>query len=351
MAAQPKTKTLNLALQGGGSHGAFTWGVLDALLEDNRLDFEAISATSAGAMNAAALAQGKSTGGSEKARELLESFWQEISHAGAFYNPLLQSQNAFTKFWNLDANPAFAQMQSVYESMMATVSPYQFNPMNINPLQAVLEKIINFDEIHACRCTKLFIAATNVRTGTPKIFHNEEINIDVLMASAALPFLFQAVEIEEEAYWDGGYMGNPSLWPLFYEAKTRDILIVHVNPIVREDVPKDMPAIENRLNEITFNAALLKELRSIEFVQRLIGEDMLKDEYKDRYKDILLHAIRTEGAVSDLPVSSKFDTDWGFLTDLRDLGRTEGQKWLKAHYKDIGNRSSVDIQDNYLRSK
>ncbi|MCB9982845.1 MAG: patatin-like phospholipase family protein [Rhodospirillales bacterium] len=343
-----QTKTLNLALQGGGSHGAFTWGVLDALLEDHRLDFEAISATSAGAMNAAALAQGKSIGGREKARELLEHFWKEVSDAAAFYNPINQTQSAFAKFWSLQTNPVFEQFQSYAESWMGRVSPYQFNPLNIEPLRAVLETIIDLDELHACECIKLFITATNVRTGTPKVFENQDVTIDSLLASAALPFLFQAVEIDGQAYWDGGYMGNPSLWPLFYNARCRDILIVHVNPLIRDEIPKDAAAIENRLNEITFNAALLKELRAIDFVQRLLGQDMLKDEHKDRYKDILLHAVRAEEVMRDLSAASKFNTDWGFLTALRDQGRIEGKKWLKTHFIDIGKRSSVDIPSDYL---
>ncbi len=345
---KPEKKTINLALQGGGSHGAFTWGVLDALLEDDRIDFEAVSATSAGAMNAAALAQGMGNGGSQKAREVLESFWRETANQGAFYNPLAQTQNSFSKFWNLDSNPAFNQFQSLYEGMVGSVSPYQFNPLNINPLRDVLEKIINTDHIHACDCLKLFITATNVRTGTAKVFQNEDVTIDALLASATLPMFFQAIEIGGEAYWDGGYMGNPSLWPLFYNAQCRDILIVHVNPITRDEIPKDMTAIENRLNEINFNASLLKELRAIDFVKRLINEDMLKDEYKAQYTDVLLHAVRAENTMESLSAASKFDTDWQFLKELRDKGRSEAKKWLKAHFKDINVLSSVNIQDDYL---
>ena len=245
---EKKQKTINLALQGGGAHGAFTWGVLDAFLEDGSLDFEGISATSAGAMNAAALAQGLSTENPQdaaaSAREMLERFWREVADAGAFYNPFAQTQNSFAKFWDLDQSPAYRQMQSFYQQMIGTLSPYEFNPLNIEPLRTLLDEVINFDEIHACEAVKLFVTATNVRTGTAKIFENKDINIDVLLASAALPFLFQAVEIDDEAYWDGGYMGNPSLWPLFYHAKARDILIVHVNPIRRDEIPTDVSAIE-----------------------------------------------------------------------------------------------------------
>jgi NTE family protein len=215
----------------------------------------------------------------------------------------------------------------------------------------LLEERIDFDTIHRCDCLKLFIAATNVRTGAPKIFENEQVTIEALLASACLPQLFQAVEIDGEAYWDGGYVGNPSLWPLFYHAQCRDILLVHVNPINRDQTPKTMPEIENRLNEITFNAALLKELRSIDFVKKLVHDDMLKDEYKDQYKDILLHSIRTDDVMSDLDVDSKADTDWSFLTGLRDLGRVEAQKWLSAHFADIGKKATVEIQKDYLDQK
>ena len=332
-----KQKPINLALQGGGAHGAFTWGVLDYLLEDGRLDFEGVSATSAGAMNAAALAYGKSSGGPERAREVLEHFWHEISREGRAFMP-------FTQNLSLAKNALYA----FFDKFTHSLSPYQFNPMNYNPLKNVLERTIDFDEIHACQCMDLFITATEVHTGAAKVFENKEITQDVLLATAALPFLYQAVEINGHHYWDGGYIGNPSLWPLFYHAETRDILIVHVNPIKRDELPKEAFAIEDRMNEITFNASLLKELRAIDFVKKLINEDMLKDEYKDRYKDILLHAVRADDVMRDLSIASKFDTDWGFMKDLRDTGRQEAKIWLDNHYKDIGKRSSVDIQKEYL---
>lgn len=332
-----KQKPINLALQGGGAHGAFTWGVLDYLLEDGRLDFEGVSATSAGAMNAAALAYGKSSGGSEKAREVLEHFWHEVSREGSVFSPFAQS-------WSLAKNTFF----SFFDHFTHNVSPYQFNPMNYNPLENVIKRVIDFEAIHHCECMNLFITATEVHSGSAKIFKNEDIDTKVLLATAALPFLYQAVEIENQHYWDGGYIGNPSLWPLFYEAECRDILMVHVNPLKREELPKEAYAIEDRMNEITFNASLLKELRAIDFVKKLINEDMLKDEYKDQYKDILLHAVRADDVMRDLSVSSKFDTDWKFLQSLRDQGRAEAKKWLEQHYNDIGQCSSVDIQKDYL---
>ena len=344
-------KTINLALQGGGSHGAFTWGVIDYFLEDGRLDFEGVTATSAGAMNAAALAHGKAVGGNDGAREALENFWQETSKAGAMFSPVKRTPveqaaalNPWMPNWSLENSPFFA----MFEGLTHAVSPYQFNPMNFNILKDILEKTIDFDVLQACDCLNIFINATNVRNGTAKVFSNKDVTIDVLLAAAALPFLFQAVEIDGEAYWDGGYMGNPSLWPLFYHAKCRDILVIHVNPIHRDEIPKESYTIENRINEITFNSAFLKEMRSIAFVKKLINEDMLKDEYKNQYKDVLLHAVRADDVLCSLSIASKFDTDWGFLTYLRDLGREEGKNWLDKHYKDVGERSSVDIEKDYL---
>lgn len=351
--AATEQKTLNLALQGGGAHGAFTWGVLDYFLEDGRLDFEGVSATSAGAMNAVALAYGKSIGGNDKAREVLENFWREISDSGAFYtqsrkNPfdlLQQSFDYIPGFKAFGESTNFA----MFETMRNTFSPYQLNPLNLNPLKDVLDKIIDFDEIHKCECLQLFISATDVQHGTSKIFSNAEVTQDVVLASACLPFLFQAQEIDGRAYWDGGYMGNPALWPLFYNAKSRDILIVHINPITREDIPKEAYTIENRINEITFNTALMKELRAIAFVKKLIRDDMLKDEYKDQYKDVLLHAIRADDVMKEYAIASKFNTDWSFLQDLRDKGRAEAKKWLRANYKYVNEKASVDIEKDYLQ--
>ncbi|MBX2833931.1 MAG: patatin-like phospholipase family protein [Micavibrio sp.] len=340
--AKAKKKTINLALQGGGAHGAFTWGVLDALAEDERIDIESISATSAGAMNAAVFAYGKSDGSDNKARAAMEDFWREVSRQGALYRPF--HQNPISKFFSLEKNP-FVDMA---ESLMGNFSPYQFNPLGINPLRDILEDIIDFSDIHKCEHVKLFITATNVRTGTPTVFQNEAMSIDVLMASSCLPQVFQAVEIDGENYWDGGYMGNPSLWPLFYHARCRDILLVHINPITRDELPKDMHAIENRLNEITFNSALLKEMRAIEFVQRLLGEDMLKDEYKDKYKKILLHAIRAEDVMTSLSAASKFNTDWNFLLSLKEKGRKQAQSWLKENFDKIGEEGTTDIATDYL---
>jgi NTE family protein len=350
----PGEKTINLALQGGGSHGTFTWGVLDALLEDGRLNFESITATSAGSMNAMMVAWGLAEGGEkgrDKAREMLEKFWLEVSREGMFFSPVKHSPldafekfNPFLKNYDFDETATFA----AFEAMTSVASPYQFNPLNFNPLRRILERLVTFNNINDGKTTKLFITATCVKTGMPRVFSNDEITIDVLLASAALPTLFHAVEIGNSFYWDGGYMGNPSLYPIFYNAKSRDILIVHVNPIIRKALPDKPHTIDNRVNEITFNSSLIKELRAIAFAKKLVREEWLKDEYKDRIKDMLIHAIRADDVMQDLSAASKFDTDWEFLCSMRDFGRKEAKKWLKANYDAVNHNDSVDLNREYL---
>ncbi len=345
----PKRKIINLALQGGGAHGAFTWGVLDALLEDDRIDIEGIAATSAGAMNAAVMAQGLNNGGVESARQLLHTFWERVSQAGAFYSPVAGAAANWPNMLGPWAEAAEqAASYGLFEMATNFLSPYQFNPANVHPLRPILEEMLDIPQLQSDCSVKLFVSATSVRTGNGRIFSNEDIGIDALVASAALPTLFQAVQIGTEYYWDGGYAGNPPLWPLFNRAVSRDILIVHVNPIVRDELPDRASSIDNRLNEITFNASLLDELRAINFVKKLIRENWLRDEYKDRMKDILIHAIRADKVLKDLSVASKFDTSWDFLTRLRDLGRVEGKAWVDEHYDELGVEDTVDIVKEYL---
>ena len=349
---KPGRKVINVALQGGGAHGAFTWGVLDALLADERIDIEGVSGTSAGAMNAAVMVQGLDTGGTGKARELLEEFWTRISQGGAYYTP---AQSALTQWANL-MNPFRAAMVKadesavfgMFETMARYMSPYQFNPLNINPLRDILAGILDIPQIQNSKTVKLFITATCVRTGIGRVFENKEITVDTLLASATLPEMFQAVKIGKDYYWDGGYSGNPALYPLFYDTRSRDILIVHVNPIMRQEIPQSATAIDNRLNEITFNGALLDELRAIAFAKRLITEGWLKDKYKSKIKNILIHAIRADKVLKDLSVASKMDTDWDFLISLRDLGRAEGENWIDRNYDAINERDTVDIRRDYL---
>ena len=324
-------KPISLALQGGGAHGAFTWGVLDALLEDGRLDPQAITATSAGAMNACALAMGRMQGGHDGAREALEAFWRAVSRAGGPFKPVAGS----AWFPWLDA-------------LNRMFSPYDVNPFNIDPLTDILAEQIDFDAVHACQETRLFIAATDVQTGRARVFQDDEVTLEAVRASATLPFTHQAVEIDGRGYWDGGFTGNPALWPLFYTDTPRDLLIVHINPMHRTGTPKSAEDIMNRVNEITFNASLLAELRAIAFVKRLIEQDLLADPDKTALRDILVHSIRADDALEAYPASTKYDTRWSFLTDLRDRGREAAQIWLERCAPLVGERSTIDLKAEFL---
>jgi len=336
---------VNLALQGGGAHGAFAWGVLDRLIEDGRLSVEGLSATSAGSMNAVVYAYGKMIGGPDGAREALHNYWFDISRSGELYSPLKLLP---WEMWQGNGNIDHSLTFWLFEAMTRVMSPYQFNPFNFNPLREVLGRAVDFDRLHACKCTNLFISATNVRTGKVRVFRNEEITTDVVLASACLPFLFQAVEIDGEHYWDGGYMGNPALFPFFYHTVSRDVVILHINPLIQDKLPTDPVDIQDRINEITFNSSLLKELRAVAFAARLLEEGWLKEEFRPRLKHILIHSIKADEALGDLGVSSKFNCNWKFLTGLRDKGRETAEQWLEEHYADVGRRSTVDIQAEYL---
>ncbi len=343
MSRQP---AVNLALQGGGAHGAFTWGALDALLEDGRVDFDGLSGTSAGAMNAVVMTAGWLRDGRDGARQSLADFWEAIASQGLLWSPGAPGGDS-TFHWpgkNLFAD-AGGKLLDAWSSFL---SPYQFNPFNVNPLRDLLQRQIDFEALAQPHCLKLFICATNVRSGKIRIFDNAEIGIDTLLASACLPQLFKAVEIDGEAYWDGGYMGNPALYPLYYHTRTRDIVVVHVNPIRREEVPRTPAAIATRVNEISFNSTLMREMRAIEFAARMVEEGWLKDEYKDRLRQVLIHSIRDDQAMAALDGSGKLVPDRGLLHRLRDLGRDTAIAWLKRHRKDLGKRSSVDIRAEFL---
>lgn len=345
----PDAKVINLAIQGGGAHGAYAWGVIDRLLEDGRIKVEGLCGTSAGSMNAVVFAYGNMIGGRGGAREALYHFWKKISEAGAIYSPLRQTpweyfSSHMNNAWNQDGSITYL----MFDFITRTYSPYQFNPFNFNPLRQVLEKAIDFVALEKCQTTKLFLSATNVRTGKVRVFKTQEITADVVMASACLPLLFQAVQIGDEYYWDGGYMGNPALFPLFYHTDSRDVMVIHINPIERDELPTSSSDILNRLNEITFNSSLLKEMRAIAFVTKLIEEDWLKKEHKHKLKHLIMHSIRADGVLCDLSVASKFNTDWHFLLYLRDLGSEMADKWLKENFDSIGKRSTVDVRAEFL---
>ena len=337
-------KSINLAFQGGGSHGAVTWGVADRLLEDHRLEIEAISGSSAGAVNAAAVAYGLHKNGAKGARETLDLLWTWISAAGELYSPVTAGPFPMT---SPVANMASAFSYQLFDAMTRTFSPYQFNPFDVNPLRRILKGCIDFESLQNCKATKLFIAATNVRSGKVHVFETKDMTTDVVCASACLPFLFKAVTIDGEDYWDGGYMGNPVLFPFFYEAATSDIVIVHVNPIERDETPVTAAEIMNRINEISFNSSLLRELRAVNFVQKLLDDGWIKDEYRDRLRNIRIHSIRSDCALEDYDVSSKFRTDWGFLSGLKEKGRAIADAWLAENFDKLGETSSVNLREMF----
>ena len=331
-------KKINLALQGGGSHGAFTWGVLDAILEDGRLDVEAITGTSAGAMNAVVFAEGYCNGGRVGARHQLEAFWSALSaHDGLFAS---QQQLVFEKMarpFGFEGSPAYWWLDFVTHY----ASPYEFNPLDINPLRDLLTRVIDFEKVRACQELKLFVAATNVRSGKIRIFKREELGPEHVLASACLPFIFQAVEIDGVPYWDGGYSGNPALFPLFYETACPDIVIVQINPIERDETPRSARDIQNRVNEISFNSTLIHELRAVEFVQRLVDEGKVS---RDAYMRTFVHRIDGAAPLKAFSAASKFDASWDSLIALRDIGRAAAKTWLDKHYDDIGVCNSFDIK-------
>jgi NTE family protein len=333
-------RRINLALQGGGTHGAFTWGVLDRLLEDDRVLFEGISGTSAGAMNAAVLAQAYQKGGASLARAALDHFWRRMSQLG-WLNPIQRSwYDRLLGTWNLDRSPGalMVEMASLF------LSPYQTNPFNRSHLRELLEEIIDFAALRACDAIKVFVAATNVRAGLPRVFRCPELSVDVLLASACMPNTYQAVTIDGESYWDGGYMGNPALWPLIYECESPDIVIVQVNPIRRETVPQTAADIMNRLNEITFNASLIAQLRTISFVTGLVNEPGATGPQIDRLKNrsLFIHLVSAENEMRQLGVVSQANTELDFLLYLKELGRKTADAWLAGNFGALNQRSTFD---------
>lgn len=330
-------KQIELALQGGGAHGAITWGVLDYLLEDERVNITAISGTSAGAMNGVLVADGLAgKGGRDTARKKLHDFWKAVSDAARF-SPLQRTfWDRWVGNWTLDNSPAYLMM----DYMSRTFSPYEINPLDINPLRQVVETMVDFDRVNSCKAVQIFVTATNVRTGTAHIFRQPEITAETLMASAALPFLYKAVEIKGEAYWDGGFTGNPALFPLVDDCHARDIVLVQVNPFYREEVPRTAREIINRLNEITFNASLLKELRAIMLLKEMIENENLEQE---RYRDMRIHRIHADKDVANLSASSKLNAEWDYLVHLRDMGRKHAERWLKENWDSVGEKSTFDL--------
>ncbi|MDR3501772.1 MAG: patatin-like phospholipase family protein [Legionella sp.] len=333
-----KPVLIDLALQGGGAHGAYTWGVLDRLLEEPRVKIEGISGTSAGSMNAAVMASGFTRNGPEGARRALQAFWYRVSEAARF-SPLQRGWlDVISGKWTMDYSPSFLTFQMASH----VFSPYDLNPIALNPLRDILSESIDFSLVNESPI-KLFITATNVRTGRGKVFKNKEINAEVLLASACLPLMFQAIEIDGEAYWDGGYTGNPTITPLVQECESSDTVLVQINPVERPGTPKTARDILNRLNEVAFNATLMKELRMIALLRKTINVDSGE---RDRWAKMRIHRI-TSAKMVKLGYSSKLNAEWDFLRMLFKEGRKTADAFLVNHGKALNKYSTFDL-DSFL---
>ena len=325
---------IDLALQGGGAHGAFTWGVLDRLLEEPRLRIEGISGTSAGAMNGAVLAHGHAAGGAHGARAALEDFWHRVSRA-ALLSPFRRTPlDMIMGRWTLDTSPVFLALDLAARMF----SPYDLNPRGANPMRDILNACVDFARL-AQSPIRLFVTATNVRTGRGRVFRNAELTPDALLASACLPTLFQAIEIYGEPYWDGGYVGNPTITPLVRECTSSDTILVQVNPVERPGTPRTAREILDRLNEVSFNSPLMKELRLIAVLRQVANPG---DCEGARWAGMRIHRIAS-AMMTELGYSSKLNAEWAFFCMLRDEGRRAAAAFLTSHRADLGRRSSLDL--------
>jgi NTE family protein len=335
----PPRKRINLALQGGGAHGAFTWGVLDELLADERLTIAGLSGTSAGAVNAVVLADGLARGGREMARKRLAEFWRAASFAGHLpdlQRAVVERLFAFVPRPQTPAAPLIGALSQLW-------SPYDLNPLNINPLKDLIERFVDFERLRADTEPDLFVSATHVRTGEPRVFARPEITAEAVMASACLPLLFRAVEIEAELYWDGGFSNNPPLMPFIRSRAAEDLLIVQINPLTRERFPQSASEIASRANEMTSNAALLAELRTIALINRLMDQGRLRSGGGiGGCRRIRVHRITLSDGTATLNPGSRLNNDYDFFERLNALGRRATRRFLEAHFDDIGHRSTID---------
>jgi NTE family protein len=333
-------KRVSLALQGGGAHGAFTWGVLERLMSDGRIFIDGLSGTSAGAMNAVVFTDGFLRGQQQGAIDALHTFWGRVSEGALVPMAIARAMAPLHQSWNMDDTPGY----QVLDAVTRMFSPYQLNPMDIHPLRDILNEMVDFEGLRERSDIKLFVAATNVRTCKLKVFRTAEITVDSLLASACLPMLFRAVEINGESYWDGGYLANPAISPLVHECQCKDVVIVQINPMTRNDVPCTAREILNRLNEISFNSSLMREMNGIATVSRMIDRG---EAAPTGYASVRFHMIEAQDAMSELGGSSKFNADWKFLTYLRELGMDAAGRWLDEHYGSIGERSTLDMIKTY----
>lgn len=346
-------RRVNLALQGGGSHGAFTWGVLDELLKDERIEIEGISGASAGAVNAVALAHGfataardgkDATAAREAARSTLGTLWQRVAAMGSLGSMAEGISKMMMGYWSSEKVGA----NFLGKSLSQWISPYQSNPLDINPLRQLLQTEIDFEAIARHQQPKVFVSATHVPTGKAEIFHGKKLTLQAVMASTCLPTLFRAVEIDGQPYWDGGFSSNPSLLPLINECSSRDIIVVQINPLRRDSAPQTSHAIVDRVNELTFNASLLSQMRTIDFINRLLADGRLQE--GDRYKSLLLHRIDGGEALEEFPSSSKLSADGAMIEKLFAMGQGAARRWLRRHFEALGQQSTVNIRRDYVGS-
>ncbi|MGB7037884.1 MAG: patatin-like phospholipase family protein [Xanthobacteraceae bacterium] len=337
----PKPKRINLALQGGGAHGAFTWGVLEHFLSDERVSIEGISGTSAGAINAVMVADGLTRGGCAEAQKRLADFWRAASSTGSL--PALQRavMQRLLSFTPLEGAP----VQAWLDALSSYFSPYDANPLNLNPLKDLIERFVDFEKLRANTDLQLFVSATNVQTGRVRVFPRDKITAEAVMASACLPTIFRAVEIDGVPYWDGGYLGNPVIFPFFDTTTTEDVLVVQINPLVRQATPTSSSAIVNRINEITFNSSLIAEYRAIDFVARLIDQGKLpRGTGPGQYRRINVHRIVLDRFGTHFDAFSKLSTDYDFFDMLHVTGIRAARRFLDEHFDDIGVKSTVDLR-------
>lgn len=338
---QDRLKTINLALQGGGARGAFTWGVLDKLLEDGRIEFDGISATSAGSLNAVMLAQGLLNGGNEGGRSALNNFWHAIGDYGHWLNTTKITALDYLLFPYLNTPAAF----TLFRTLTGLWSPYQFNPFNYNPIRKILENMLNLEQIRRHSSLELYICATNVKTGKLHIFSKDELSINSILASCCLPHLFQTVEVNGDSYWDGGFLGNPAIFPLIYNTMAKDILIIHTSPFKRNEVPMEASTIFQRMTELAFHSSLMREIRAIAFVSDMIKKNQIKEECKNQFKEVRLHCLDADHVLQDMSLMSTYNVSMDFLLKMRDLGRNTADQWLQKNYASIGKSSTIDFDE------
>lgn len=335
-----KKKKIALALQGGGAHGAFTWGVLDKFLECDLFEIEGISGTSAGGMNAVALIQGMMENGPEGARDTLGSYWNEITELN-YLSPYQMSYiDKAKEDYNFSKNPMF-QMMNVMKSFF---SPYDTNPFDTNLLKNLLSKFFKFNQLKKYKEIKLFLCATHVKSGKLRIFKLEDLSLDVMLASSCLPSLFKAVEIEGESYWDGGFVGNPAIYPLIYDCETPDIVIIQLTPNTRNEIPHSSQEISDRHKEITYNACLMRELRSIILITDMIEKGIIND---PKIKKLHMHLIKNEDFFRSLDISSAVNTNRQFITKLYNEGYKTAEKWIEENYDSIGKKGTAELRKDF----